>query len=156
MSPQWTNYTIRAGSPLDAEARALIAELDAFNSALYPAESNHFDSPETLAQGRGIFLVVELNGEIVGCGAAKHCGGWAELKRMYLRPKARGGGIALAMLVKLLDWARAEGLPLARLETGNVSVGALRLYRRAGFREIPAFPPYQPDPLSIFMERALR
>jgi putative acetyltransferase len=150
------NYTIRPGSPTDPEVRLLIAELDAFNSELYPAESNHFDSPETLAATLGIFLVVEQGGEIVGCGAAKHCGGWAELKRMYLKPKARGGGIALAMLVKLLDWARAQGLPLARLETGNVSVGALRLYRRAGFREIPAFPPYQPDPLSIFMERPLR
>jgi putative acetyltransferase len=150
------NYTIRAGSPLDADARALIAELDAFNTELYPAESNHFDTPEMLAAQRGIFLLVELDGEVVGCGAAKHCGGWAELKRMYLKPKARGGGIALAMLVRLLDWARSEGLPLARLETGNVSVGALRLYRRAGFKEIPAFPPYKPDPLSIFMERALR
>ena len=150
------NYTIREGDPLSPEARALIRELDAFNSELYPAESNHFDSPETLARGKGIFLVVEQGGEIVGCGAAKHCGGWAELKRMYLKPKARGGGMALAMLVKLLDWARSEGLPLARLETGNVSVGALRLYRRAGFKEIPAFPPYKPDPLSIFMERALR
>ena len=151
-----TNYTIRPGDPLSAEARALIVELDAFNTALYPAESNHFDTPETLAAGRGVFLVVEQDGEIVGCGAAKHCGGWAELKRMYLKPKARGGGIALAMLVKLLDWAREQKLPLARLETGNVSVGALKLYRRAGFKEIPAFPPYKPDPLSIFMERPLR
>ena len=151
-----TNYTIRVGSPLDPQVRTLIAELDAFNSALYPAESNHFDPPEALAATRNIFLVVEQDGELVGCGAAKNCGGWAELKRMYLKPKARGEGIALAMLVKLLDWARAEKLPLARLETGNVSVGALKLYRRAGFKEIPAFPPYKPDPLSIFMERALR
>ncbi len=150
------NYSIREGNPLDPEVRALIDELDAFNTALYPADSNHFDSPETLAGARGIFLVVELEGELVGCGAAKNCGKWAELKRMYLKPKARGGGIALAMLVKLLDWARKEGLPVARLETGNVSVGALKLYRRAGFKEIPAFPPYEPDPLSIFMERALR
>jgi putative acetyltransferase len=150
------NYLIRPGDPLDPEVRALIAELDAFNSELYPAESNHFDSPEKLAETRGVFLVVEQGGELVGCGAAKHCGDWAELKRMYLKPKARGGGMALAMLVKLLDWARSEGLPLARLETGNISVGALRLYRRAGFKEIPAFPPYKPDPLSIFMERALR
>jgi putative acetyltransferase len=150
------NYSIRPGNPLDAVVRTLISELDAFNTALYPAESNHFDPPEALANGRSVFLVVEQDGELVGCGAAKNCGGWAELKRMYLKPKARGGGIALAMLVKLLDWARAEGLPLARLETGNVSVGALKLYRRAGFREIPAFPPYQPDPLSIFMERPLK
>jgi putative acetyltransferase len=151
-----TNYTIRDGSPLEPGVRALIEELDAFNTALYPAESNHFDSPETLAGSLGVFLVVEQEGELVGCGAAKNCGQWAELKRMYLKPKARGGGIALAMLVKLLDWARKEGLPVARLETGNVSVGALKLYRRAGFKEIPAFPPYKPDPLSIFMERALR
>jgi len=154
------NYTIRTGDPLDPAVRALIDELDAFNTALYPADSNHFDSPETLASGlanaQGVFLVVEQDGELVGCGAAKHCGQWAELKRMYLKPKARGGGIALAMLVKLLDWARKEGLPVARLETGNVSVGALKLYRRAGFKEIAAFPPYRPDPLSIFMERALR
>ncbi|HTU68520.1 MAG TPA: GNAT family N-acetyltransferase [Steroidobacteraceae bacterium] len=155
-----TNYIIRPGNPLDTEVRALIDELDAFNTALYPAESNHFDAPETLAAAlsgsQGVFLVVEQDGELVGCGAAKHCGQWAELKRMYLKPKARGGGIALAMLVKLLDWARGQGLPVARLETGNVSVGALKLYRRAGFKEIPAFPPYRPDPLSIFMERALR
>ena len=150
------SYTIRPGDPRTAGVRALIAELDAFNSALYPAESNHFDPPDALAGDDCIFLVVEQHGELVGCGAAKNCGGWAELKRMYLKPKARGGGIALAMLVKLLDWARSQKLPLARLETGNVSVGALKLYRRAGFKEIPAFPPYKPDPLSIFMERPLR
>lgn len=151
-----TSYSIRAGDPLDARVRALIAELDAFNTGLYPAESNHFDPPEALAGPGCVFLVVEQAGELVGCGAAKNCGGWAELKRMYLKPEARGGGIALAMLVKLLDWARAQDLPLARLETGHASTGALKLYRRAGFKEIPAFPPYRPDPLSIFMERALR
>src|SRR5688572_18606229 len=112
------SYLIRTGDPLAPQVRALIAELDAFNSALYPAESNHFDTPEALAGPSCIFLVVEQRGELVGCGAAKNCGGWAELKRMYLKPKARGGGIALAMLVKLLDWARAQKLPLARLETG--------------------------------------
>ena len=76
------NYTIRPGDPLSAGVRALIAELDAFNSALYPAESNHFDPPEALAGPGCVFLVVEQRGELVGCGAAKNCGGWAELKRM--------------------------------------------------------------------------
>ena len=54
-----------------------------------------------------------------------------------------------------LAQALEEGKAVVR-ETGNVSVGALKLYRRAGFKEIPAFPPYKPDPLSIFMERPLR
>lgn len=150
------NYRIREGSPLEPAVRALIEELDAFNTALYPAESNHFDPPEALAAAQSVFLVVEWDGELVGCGAAKHCGEWAEIKRMYLKPQARGAGLALAMLERLLEWARARDLPLARLETGNVSDGALKLYRRAGFTEIAAFPPYRPDPLSIFMERSLR
>jgi putative acetyltransferase len=156
MNPDETpNYVIREASPLDADVRRLITELDAFNSGLYPAESNHFDPPETLAAARSIFLVVEWAGQLVGCGAAKHCGGWIEIKRMYLAPEARGAGLAARMLDRLLDWGRAQGVPLARLETGNASEGALKLYRRAGFAEIPAFPPYKPDPLSIFMERAL-
>lgn len=150
------NYLIREASPTEPAVRRLIAELDAFNSALYPAESNHFDPPETLAAARGTFLVAEVDGRLVGCGAAKHCGEWAEIKRMFLVPEARGLGLATAMLERLLDWARSAGLPLARLETGHASHGALALYRRAGFREIPAFPPYRPDPLSIFMERTLR
>ena len=44
------DYIIRTGDPLAPEVRALIAELDAFNTALYPAESNHFDPPEALAK----------------------------------------------------------------------------------------------------------
>lgn len=150
------NYRIREASPLDPPVRALIQQLDAFNTSLYPAESNHFDPPETLAASRAIFLVAERDGEIVGCGAAKHCGEWAEIKRMFLKPSARGAGLATMILDRLMDWARTEGLTAVRLETGDKSDGALKLYRRAGFREIPAFPPYKPDPLSIFMERGLR
>jgi putative acetyltransferase len=150
------NYRIREASPLDPTVRALIDELDSFNTALYPAESNHFDPPEQLAASRSIFLVAERDGRIVGCGAAKHCGDWAEIKRMFLKPEARGAGLATIMLDRLIDWARREGLTVVRLETGDKSDGALKLYRRAGFQEIPAFPPYQADPLSIFMERGLR
>ena len=60
------DYTIRTGDPLRPEVRALIAELDAFNSSLYPAESNHFDPPEALSGPGTLFLVVEQRGELVG------------------------------------------------------------------------------------------
>ena len=137
--------------------RALIAELDAFNTALYPAESNHFDAPETLAGARGIFLVVEQDGELVGCGAAKNCGGWAELKRMYLKPKARGGGIALAMLVKLLDWARAEGAAAGAARNRQRQRGRAQALPARGIQGNPRVSrPTNPIRLSIFMERALR
>lgn len=154
--PSSPNYTIRPGDPTDAAVRALIAELDAIGSALYPAESNHFDPPETLVANGALFLVVERAGQLVGCGAAKKCGGWSEIKRMYLKPEARGSGIAQALLTQLLDWTRRQGLPLARLEVGVASHDALRLYRRVGFVDVPSFPPYRPDPLSVFMECPLK
>ena len=103
-----------------------------------------------------MYKIIGIDGREYGPVSAEQIRHWISAGRADANTKARGEGIALAMLVKLLDWARAERLPLARLETGNVSVGALKLYRRAGFKEIPAFPPYEPDPLSIFMERALR
>lgn len=143
------------GNPLDARVRALIAELDAFSSSLYPAESNHFDAPETMAAANVCFLVALREGEPVGCGAVKHCGEWGEIKRMYVGPSARGNGIGFKILSVLLGWARVQGLSLVRLETGPLNTGALRLYRRFGFEEIGAFPPYKPDPLSIFMELRL-
>ncbi len=146
------NYRILPGDPTAAPVRALIAELDAIGSALYPAESNHFDAPETLVAVGALFLVVDIDGVLVGCGAAKNCGGWAEIKRMYLKPEARGLGIAPALLQRLLDWTRAQGLPAARLEVGVASHAALAAYRRAGFTEIDAFPPYRADPMSVFME----
>lgn len=47
------------------------------------------------------------------------------------------------------------GLTAIRLETGISQPEAIGLYRKAGFVEIEAFAPYRPDPLSMFMEKAL-
>jgi putative acetyltransferase len=59
------------------------------------------------------------------------------------------------MFSKLLDWLRGQGIFIARLETGQLNHAALRLYRAFGFIEIQPFPPYQADPLSVFMETRL-
>jgi len=51
--------------------------------------------------------------------------------------------------------ARRARLPLLRLETGIHNADALALYRGAGFVECEAFGDYQPDPLSVFMEKRI-
>lgn len=145
-------FQVADGDSLNPQVLALINDLDAFSSSLYPPESNHFDPPQALCDPDVCFLVATIGGEAVGCGALKRCGNWGEIKRMYLKPAARGRGIASTMLSMLLERARRQGLSIVRLETGPLNPGALKLYRAFGFEETKAFPPYQPDPLSVFME----
>ncbi|HCU0908184.1 TPA: GNAT family N-acetyltransferase, partial [Klebsiella pneumoniae] len=42
-----------------------------------------------------------------------------------------------------------------RLETGIHQHAAIALYTRNGYQTRCAFAPYQPDPLSVFMEKPL-
>jgi putative acetyltransferase len=80
-------------------------------------------------------------------------GNWAELKRMFVSPAARGQKLGRQLLQQLETLARAGGASLLRLETGIKQPEALALYRTAGFVEIEPFGSYLPDPLSLFMEK---
>ena len=123
--------------PDTAEARALIAELEAQLEPLYPSESRHDGAP-------------------AGCGGVQLFGTeYAELKRMYVRPWFRGLGLAKAMLTHLAEHARERGVGVLRLETGIHQREAIGLYESEGFRPIPPFGDYKDDPLSSFYEKRL-
>jgi putative acetyltransferase len=101
------------------------------------------------------FLVAREGSCAIGTGALVLNGDWAELKRMWVVPDARGSGVSKTMLAALEGVARQAGIRTLRLETGVVSHAALGLYERAGFRQIEPFADYRPDPLSVFMEKTL-
>ena len=65
---------------------------------------------------------------------------------------ARGRGVGAAVLVAILDHARAAGLTRVSLETGSQDffIPAHRLYESHGFVECPPFGDYVPDPHSRF------
>ena len=90
---------------------------------------------------RGAFEIAYLDGRPVGCGAVKHPakGAPAEIKRMWVAPEARGLGVGRRLLEELEGRARAAGATSARLETNDVLVEALGMYRSAGYAEVPAF-----------------
>ena len=141
------------GDPGDVPARALIAQLDAYLQALYPAESNHLVPVDSLRGPDVVFLVARLGTDVVGCGAlVDRAGQYGELKRMYVRPDRRAAGVGRAILAALAAQARARGLRTLRLETGNAQPEALALYERAGFERCDPFGPYRDDPLSLFLE----
>jgi putative acetyltransferase len=143
-------------SPRQADVVPMIAALDAYVAGLYPAESNHLLGVEALCAPDVRFFVARLDGEAVGCGALRvDPSGYGELKRMFVRPEARGRNVGRAILLRVEEAAVAETLSCVRLETGIRQHEALGLYRASGYREIPPFGEYAPDPLSVFMEKRI-
>ncbi len=142
--------------PDQPEIRRMLEEGEAHSASLYPAESNHH-LPLDALRAPGVLFHVARNagGRALGTGAVVLHGDWAEVKRMWTAPEARGLGVARALLSALEDAARVNGILTLRLETGVASHAALALYRAAGFVETGPFADYGPDPLSVFMERRL-
>ena len=139
-------------------ARALIADLDAELSERYPEEgATHFRlEPEEVAEGRGAFLAAYAGGRAVGCGAVRRIDATtAEVKRMFVRPDARGQGIGRVLLAALEGEALRLGARRLVLETGDRQAEALALYEWAGFVRIPPFGEYVGSPLSVCMAKEL-
>jgi len=144
------------------EILKLIQDLDAYQAALYPAESNHLDGLETLKQSNVIMAgALDTDNHILGMGAVKFmagCGefsGYGEIKRMFVPESQRKKGIAQKLLQTLEYYTMARHLPLIRLETGIHQKAAIGLYRAAGFKITGPFGDYPADPLSVFMEKSL-
>ena len=135
---------------------ALIADLDAYQAPLYPAESNHLLDIETLMQPNVLFAVArDADGRALGCGAVVLLDGYGELKRMFVRPEQRGLGVA-KQLIRFLEGEAAQvSCNVLRLETGIRQPEALGLYARAGYERRARYGDYPDDPLSVFMEKRI-
>jgi putative acetyltransferase len=147
---------ITIDNPCQPDIMALLAASDAYMATLYPAESNHMLDVASLQRPQVTFIVARANGQAVGCGALVSSGeSWAEIKRMFVAPAARGQKLGRRLLQKLESIAIDAGVTLLRLETGVKQPEALLLYRSAGFSETGPFGHYGPDPFSVFMEKPL-
>jgi putative acetyltransferase len=149
----------RATAP-DAEIVELLAALDADLSGPYAPDQHHALSVEKLFQPDIRFFVVRRDQEAVACGGIGFYAGYAELKRMYAKPEARGSGIAAALLARLEAEARDGGAKLLTIETGIYQLAAMRFYEKSGFIRCGAFGPYAAMPpnaiaTSAFYQKAL-
>ena len=134
---------------------ALLQAADRYFAALYAVDSNHLLGVERLLAPDVTFVAARRHGVAIATGALVDCGGWGEIKRMYVDPSARGLGLGRRMLQALEEAAAAKGLDPLRLETGTRQQEAVALYRAAGYTERGPFGAYRPDRDSIFMERSL-
>lgn len=146
-------------TPTD-EVRQLVDELDAELGALYRPEQRHGLALDAIFAPHIRFFTARRDGLPLGCGGVALFPDFAEVKRMYVQPAARGTGVADALMARLVAEARQAGHAILRLEGGAQSPAALRFYRRSGFHECAAFgdyaalPPHQIS-ASVFMERRL-
>ena len=124
------------------ELRELIGELNAVLGAEYEPHQRHGLSLSQLFEPHMRFFIVRLDGAAVGCGGVALFDDYAEVKRMYTRPEARGRGLAKLLLERIEAEARAAGNLVLRLETGTRQPEAIGLYQAVGFRACAAFGPY--------------
>ena len=100
------------------------------------------------------FLSVWDGDTLLAIGALKQLSpDHGELKSMRTRTDQLRRGAGTAMLVALLDLARARAYRRVSLETGSGAPfeAALALYRKHGFREGCAFADYVPSDFNQFL-----
>lgn len=141
----------------DSDLTWLVSELDAFQSELYPTESNHCLDFSVVSDEQLRCVIVRDEGNApAGCGALLfHEDGSAEIKRVYIRPEYRGRKLGEKIVSAIEGIALEKNSRLLQLETGIHQQPAIALYRRCGYEICDAFPPYKADPLSVFMRKEL-
>ena len=135
----------------------MVEKLDAYMNALYPPESVHLILPEELSAGANRFFAVKVDGKLMGCGGFRVVGrDYAEIKRIFVDPSARGLGLAKALLSRLESESRLLGLSEMKLETGISQPEAIGLFERCGYAQCTPFGDYpKNDPYSYFMRKSL-
>jgi GNAT superfamily N-acetyltransferase len=117
---------------------------------------------EYFGEGLGVWMA-RVGGEAAGCIGLRRlptseqvepknveC---AEIKRMYVREKFRGQGIAARLLEEVENFAREAGYAWIYLDTASEMVAAARLYQRNGFVRCGR---YNENPqAAIFMRKRL-
>ena len=116
------------------------------------------DEKDFFAQFNQIYIknvVVFYENEIpLGCGAFKELDSQtAELKRMFVLPKARGKGIASKILTELENWAKDSGYKSCILETSQKLESAIALYRKYGYEDISNYGQYVGVETSMCMKK---
>lgn len=106
-----------------------------------------------MVRPRGTFIVATSDGLPIGCVGLKGGRAFAEIKRLWVAPAARGLGLGRRLMDAAERAARELGIAVLRLDTNSALAEAGQLYRNSGWTEIPRFndDPY-PD---LFFEKRL-
>lgn len=118
-------------------------------------EAELLDLPGKYAPPRGRLLLAWRGDEALGCIALRPIDDTrCEMKRLYLRPDIRGGGLGRRLAVRICDEARDAGYRRICLDTLPSMAAARALYADLGFTPTDPYV-YNPLPGAIFLAREL-
>lgn len=147
---------IEGTGPALEEARALLREY--WTSFGFTPCFQGFDAelaalPGEYAPPLGLLLLAPG----AGCVAVRPLkGGMAEMKRLYVRPQARGTGLGRRLALAAVAHGRELGFTRLVLDTMPAQMAeAVALYRSMGFLPAAAYLP-RPTPGALCMELGLR
>jgi ribosomal protein S18 acetylase RimI-like enzyme len=144
------NVTIRPARPADIPGVRLMLEeyvrWIGLDLAFQEIEEELAGLPGEYAPPRGALFVAEEDGRLLGMiGVRSFEGAICEMKRLYVRPEARGRGLAKQLIAAALDQARRLRYSEIRLDTLPMMGDAQSLYVALGFADIP---PYYDTPIA--------
>jgi len=112
--------------------------------------------PGKYAAPAGCILLAFAGDDAVGCVALRPLQeGVCEMKRLFVRPAARGQALGARLARAVMEEGRRLGYFKMRLDTLPRLQAAVHLYRSLGFRDISAYCP-NPLPEVLYMESDLR
>ena len=137
-----------------AEALALLDAYFAERAAGFPAAQGAYrptyPTVEQFTPPAGVFLVVEGDGGVIGCGGVRRIQRRPEtneirfeVKHLWLAPAARGRGLGRRLLAELERRAAEYGAQEVVLDTNASLEAAGGLYRSSGYDDIE---PYNANP----------
>lgn len=115
-----------------------------FNPSFQNFDSEVADLPGKYASPQGRIALALISGDPVGCIALRPLDERrGEAKRLYVRNRFRGRGIARALLSWLISEARGVGYRELVCDTMPSMIEALTMYNSFGFQQVG---PYSSDP----------
>lgn len=112
--------------------------------------------PGKYSKPEGRLYIVKEGNEFIGTIALRKIeDGICEMKRLFLKDKARGKGIGNELVAKIIQDAKDIGYKSMRLDTIKEKMPkAVSIYERYGFKETTPYY-HNPNPHTLFMELEL-
>lgn len=172
VEPRWPEGTgsdswrIERAAYADPDVLRLVEEVQAVYVERYGGPDETPLDPMMFEPPAGSFFLGYLDDEPVATGAWRRTTAAvvpglepgavvAEVKRMYVAPRAQRRGLARRMLAHLEATAAASGVVALVLETGTAQPEAMALYESSGYVPIAGFGHYRDSPLSRCFARIL-
>ncbi|MBW8687927.1 GNAT family N-acetyltransferase [Chitinophaga rhizophila] len=129
---------------LDNFLQLLVEAERPFDETIRSGHVIYYDLKSLIENENAALLVLEDNGELVGCGYALIqkaksylvFSQYAHLGFMYVVPAYRGRGLNQQLITELKKWALSKGISEMQLEVYEENIAAVKAYEKAGFSKL--------------------